>query len=72
LTVPVLLNLILGGAFVLAAFLFYLIKNRNINRKREEGMDERLIKIESFRSWLIIFVLIIMGLKYFFSFVNSF
>jgi O-antigen/teichoic acid export membrane protein len=71
-TFPVVLDLVISGAFVLAAFLFYLIKKGNNKRRRENGMHEGLIKVESFRLWLVIFSLIIFALKYFFSFVNSF
>ncbi|MCP2027349.1 magnesium-transporting ATPase (P-type) [Flavobacterium sp. HSC-32F16] len=67
----VFLDLIISGAFVLAAFLWYLASSDNAKTRREKGDDESITKAEIFKSWIIIILLCILGLGYFFSFIGS-
>lgn len=65
------LDLIISGAFALLAFLFYLLNKDNVKTRREKGMYEGLTKVEIFKSWAIIFFLIVFCLKYFFYFLGT-
>lgn len=65
------LDFIISGAFALVAFLWYLASKDNVKTRREKGDDEGLTKVEIFKSWIIIFFLIIFCLVYFFSFISS-
>ncbi len=68
---PGFLDLIISGALGLLAFLFYLLNKDNVKTRREKDMHEGLTRVEIFKSWAIIFFLIIFCIVHFFSFVNS-
>lgn len=65
------LDFILSGAFALLAFLFYLMNKYNVKKHRKEGMHESITKMQTFRSWLVVYSLIVFCLVYFFSFIKS-
>lgn len=65
------LDLIISGAFALLAFLWFLLSKDNVQTRREKGDDEFGTKAGIFKSWMIIFFLIILCLVYFISFLSS-
>jgi magnesium-transporting ATPase (P-type) len=65
------LDLIISGAFALGAFLWYLMVKDNVKTRRERGDDEFGTKANIFKSWIMIFMLVMFCLAYFFSFIGS-
>jgi hypothetical protein len=67
------LDLIISGAFALAAFLFYLTHKDNLKVEEEKwGLTKSNRTILKVRAFLVIFLLMIFSIGYFFSFINSF